>query len=377
MRPSDSIPIIDTNLVSNPGSKYGSPLENERFMFSPKHLTALDAPMPASFESNGISWNARYGPVAASVPSKFGLESPPHSFPRNQHVPSHALRNLHDSAFGDSQPKPHAAGSSPPVSTDEPISLRAMHSQRLSKPSAMSSSVPRQLINAEWDDEDSNNLTFEEDLVPNSLHELLTPQEKMRRYSRTEEDVSSRRINRGPTTESSSAVGSPSTASPSRFGPLFTRQRREEDLSPTAPISAFGHVGSPLRNSSLNATNRRSGSGDISPLFASPPHNSSMSMISQQLQKTRLSRPDMNEVTLHPASAARYPASSRLERVASSGPSGSLGLGRPVASIDEEKDEFVFAMEEEEKGGWSALAGTRSPKLGTSKNTLNSFFSGR
>jgi hypothetical protein len=31
----------------------------------------------ASFDSQGISHAARYGPVAASMPSQFGLESPP------------------------------------------------------------------------------------------------------------------------------------------------------------------------------------------------------------------------------------------------------------------------------------------------------------
>ena len=78
------IPTIDTSYVSHPGSAYGSPREDEmqnRFGLglSPvpsKGLSVLDAPLPASFDSNGVSWIARNGPVAASVPTKFGLESP-------------------------------------------------------------------------------------------------------------------------------------------------------------------------------------------------------------------------------------------------------------------------------------------------------------
>ena len=378
----DSIPTIDTSFpVSNPGSKYGSPRDDMRLPVSPvsKGLSVLDAPLPASFDSNGVSWIARNGPVAASVPSKFGLDSPSLSYKETA-----ALKNLHDSAFGqDGRSRPNNTASSPP-GPGEVAGLRPMHSQRVSKPKTMSASVPRAGTVDEWD----GNFTFEEDFLPNSLQELFTPQEKMRRLSRSggDDDGVKIRSGLGSPGEPSSKIGSPTASSPSRFGALFARQKKDEDAA--GPTSGFGHVGSPLRNSSLTLgsspgvrSTTRPTSGDMSPYFASPPRQSSMSMISQQLQRTRLSRNDSGgggtssntnggsglDSGLHPSSA-RAGANGRMDRPVSAS-TASLGTGRAVASIDEEPAE-VFSMEEEEdtkrySGGFAYPTGGRSPQFGT------------
>ena len=400
----EAAPVIETGFVSShPGSNYGSPRDDIRFPLSPiiQGLSALDAPLPASFDSNGISWIARNGPVASSVPSKFGLESPPHSF--KEAPPSEALRTLHDSAFGNGdRSRLNHLASSPPPSTEESPGHRIMHSQRYTKPKMMSSSLPRAGATDDWD----STFAFEEDFIPNSLHELLTPQEKMRRSSRSggEDDGLNTRLSLsgfGTPGESSSKVGSPTASSPSRFGPLFSRQKKEEDHSSLG--TGFGHVGSPLRNSLLNPSSspglrpiNRPASGDISPHFASPPRQSSMSMISQQLQRTRLSKADSlsSEAGLHLTSAKQStnPAGKTDRAVSSS----SIGNGRTVSSIDEEPGE-VFSMEEEEDtkrygDGWNYPVGGRSPGLGPiggrvptiaeaeqkeSKEFLNSLFAGR
>ncbi|KAI9816565.1 MAG: hypothetical protein M1827_001697 [Pycnora praestabilis] len=383
----DSLPTIDTGLgSSHPGSKYGSPRDDIRSPLSPlqQGLSTLDAPLPASFDSQGISWMARHGPVAASVPSKFGLDSPPPSLSHKVGPPSDALKNLHDSAFGnDSRSNGLNQTSSPPPGIDEYYSPRTMHSQRVPKPKIMSASLPRAAASGDWDED-----WFEEDFIPNSLHELLTPQEKMRRFSRTEEDPSNPRQSLsgfGTPGESSSKVGSPSTSSPSRFGALFARQQSRRDDDTSFPITGFGHVGSPLRNSSLHpgaspnlrAVSRPT-SGDVSPFFATSPRQFSMSMISQQLQRTRLSRAESSEsgIGLHPGFAAAAHRHSvgggggsamgvpngRLDRAVSS---SSIGNSR----IDEEQGDFVFSMEEEEdtkrySGGWNYPTGGRSPRIG-------------
>jgi hypothetical protein len=394
------VPTIDTSYASNPTSAYGSPREDEtqnRFGLglSPvpsKGLSVLDAPLPASFDSNGVSWIARNGPVAASVPSKFGLESPTPSlgFAKEGRT-SEALKSLHSSAFGeDSRDRLNGMAGSPPASrADEYFGKRAMHSHRFSKQNIMSASMPKSaLADKDWDAD----FTFEEDYLPDNLKELLTPQEKARRGSRNAEEEA-RPVHSGTGTpiDSTSKFGSPSNASPSRWGPLFQRQQREEEekLSRT---SAFGHVGSPLRNSSLHPGSSPSqrpisrsttGSGDASPYFASPPRQSSMSIISQQLQRTRLSRAESSgsESGLYPIAprVTSNPIGSAIRRTDMDRQvsSSSIGTGRFTTPIDEEQGEFVFSMEEEEvkereiekekrsSGGWGYPVGGRSPHLGT------------
>ncbi len=377
--PNMDIPTFDMGFVaSRPDSNYGSPRDESRLPLSPaiKGLSALDAPLPASFDSNGVSWIARNGPVAASVPSKFGLlESP---------KPSEALRTLHDAVYGNGdrgQAVSSNLGSTPPTTMADPIGPRIMHSQRFTKPKMMSASLPRAAVNDDWD----STFAFEEDFIPNSLHELLTPQEKMRRFSRSaveDEGLNTRMSLSGIGTpaDSSSKVGSPLASSPSRFGPLVSRQRRDEDLATqnTMITSGFGHVGSPLRNSTLHPgaspalrAISRPTPGDISPHFASPPRQTSMSMISQQLQRTRLSRAESSSGSIE--SAGPGPGSgklggmgttaTKLDRVVSS---SSVNHNRTVSSIDEEPGE-VFSMEEEEdprrSNAWNVMnTGTRSPR---------------
>ena len=339
---------------------------------SPVLLSTLDAPLPASFDSQGISYMARHGPVAASVPSKFGLESPPASLPKKAALPSNALKNLHDSAFGpESRTKAPQLGSSPSGPAEEYVSQRMMHSQRVTKPKMLSSSLPRPFPTDDWDD----GILFggEEDYLPNTLSHLLNPEEKMRRFSAKEHDPSRIRDDlSGQITPADipSKFGSPNTASPSRFTSIFSRQKRDEESNGATTTSAFGHVGSPLRNSSLHLgtspgirASSRSIAGDISPHVASPPRQSSMSVISQQLQRTRLSRAESseNQSGLHPVSARHSSnPSNRLDRAVSS---SSINAGR----IDEEQPDCVFSMEEDDYNGkrysgqWNH---SRSPDLG-------------
>ena len=411
----DKIPTIDTTFSSHPGSVYGSPPADVhgRLPTSPNLLpsTAMDAPLPASFDSQGISHAARYGPIAKSVPSTFGLESPPSSLPNTRAFmdgSAAALQQLRYSAYGENQRRAAQLGqqaSSPPT---EPVQFgrRVMHSERLStRPNMISSSLgannPMNVISAaelvsdeDWGEE----FALGEDLVPNSLHELLTPQERARRLSRNGEEDSpgaGRRSLSGFGTPNDnlyvgnqpSKLGSPSTGlgtSPSRFSHLFasknansasvSKQPSLTELAARSPTSAeliesgyanrpsqnafSSHLGSPLRNSSLypssaaNSTptsyptsaskssspalrpvgspslrpigsrttsGSRPTSGDLTGLMASrsPPRQSSVgskSIISQQLQRTRLENLAAEEVRngnqQHPGVARAFSGSS-------------------------------------------------------------------
>lgn len=366
----DAIPTIDAGLASDTGgSKYGSPVDDLRFPMSPNHhhLTALDAPLPASFDSQGISHAARYGPVASSMPSKFGLElSPPVQRVAGGGagigggggggggVASDALRNLRDTAYGPDLRKQSLMGSSPPGPPDDAMAPRVLHSsQRSVKPRMLSASVPRQAMLDDWDD---SNFPMEEDYLPINLHDdVLTPQERLRRLSRTDHDLSSSHrdiSNLGMTSTSLSKMGSPLGSSPSRFGALFAkqRQRKEEEGTGTGTGTgtSFPTVGSPLRESSLRESSLNLGSnlgsspslGPIGSRHAgSPARQSSTSMISQQL----------SNMSLHPGSA-RHSSSgvgvgvgSRLDHRAVSSPMN-------TSTIDEEEQsDLVFSMEEEDK----------------------------
>lgn len=276
----NNVPTIDTTFTSNPPSVYGSPRDEDTGRLSMglspavKGLSVMDAPLPASFDSNGISHAARYGPWPASVPSKFGLESPsPSLSAAREGRTSETLKMLHTSAFGSSDHLPPSAigtgdingfgGSSPALGSatlgsglgsDDFFGKRSLHSSslRYAKPRLMSSSVPK--IDRDWEPE----FMFEEDYVPGSLaNEVLTPAEKARRGS------SSMRIFDTPDPVSTgeslpismTKFGSPLGQSPSRWTSLFQKQKEEEmELGGSRSlkhIAAFGHVGSPLRNSSL------------------------------------------------------------------------------------------------------------------------------
>jgi hypothetical protein len=404
-----SVPTIDTSYTSHTGSNCGSPRDDDLnrlgLGLSPvagKGLSVLDAPLPASFDSNGVSWIARHGPIASSVPAKFGFESPPGSVgAAKDGRTSEALKNLHSSAFGDdTRDRFNGLPSSPPAGpAEEYFGKRAMHSHRFAKSKVMSASLPK-AVDQDWEAA----FTFEEDYLPETLKDLMTPQEKARRDSRNADEGGRPILNSGtgtPITETaSSKFGSPSNASPSRWGPLFQRhqqQKEEEEKAAASRVSSFGHVGSPLRNSTLHAgaspssrsITRTSISGDSSPYVSSPPRQSSMSIISQQLQRTRLSRAESSgsDSGLHPVAATRASsnpigsgagrAGAIGERQVSSSSIGNGGSGRFTTPIDEEQGEFVFSMEgmedvDEKKGekrnsgsgGWTYAGSTKSPHFG-------------
>ncbi|KAK4247445.1 hypothetical protein C7999DRAFT_14488 [Corynascus novoguineensis] len=388
----NGVPIIDTTYSSNPASVYGSPRDEDTnrlgLGLSPanaKGLSVLDAPLPASFDSNGISLAARYGPWPASVPSKFGLESPSPSLHSVRDArTSETLKLLHTSAFGSNDHLSPSAlgasdvngfGSSPPVGSatlgsvpgnDEYYGKRPMHSSamRYAKPRLISRSVPK--IDRDWEAE----FMFEEDYVPGALaNEVLTPAEKARRGSATNT------IRMTDTTESATEslpigatkFGSPLAASPSRWGSLFQRQKEEEleaggSTRSMKHVSAFGHVGSPLRNSSLASALTAEFEGQSRTSGATE----SVSALTRQLRETQLNDGDsggssprlqptaLRNKTSGPGTVApgvigkEREKERALERHISSGSIGSSVTGRFTTPIDEEDSSFVFRMEEED-----------------------------
>ena len=137
--PDASLPANDTIYNSLPKSNYGSPpADSSHLLLSPplRGLTAAQAQLPASFDSQGISQYARDGPFAASVPSRFGFDQPS---PPARPIESSALRNLHSSAFGDENNSTNGKliggglPSSPPTMTlgdDSLMGRRILHSER-------------------------------------------------------------------------------------------------------------------------------------------------------------------------------------------------------------------------------------------------------
>ena len=354
---------------------YGSPRDDLYVSMSPAgHLSTIDAPLPASFDSQGISYIARHGPVAASMPSRFVSDSPPSSLPKNAALPNDALRNLHSSAFGRENgfSKSSQRGTSPSTPLDENrFGQRMMHSQRISKPKMFSASLPRSAASDDWED----NVMFGEPgeptlMVPDVLSDLMTSQEKERRLSGSV----SGNVTPG---EGSSKVGSPSG---SRFGAFFQKQQKNQDGSIGMSTSPFGHVGSPLRNSTLNlGTSPSSGFRSASQTLpfgstlSSPPRQTSMSMISQQLQHTRLSnKADSNDnsTSLHPTSTRGGTAPIAIVRSDRTVSNSSTQRGK----IEEEQSDCMFSLDEEEfpiskkpsNGVWGTAAPKQSsPKPGT------------
>lgn len=411
----NGLPTIDTTYSSNPASVYGSPRDEDsaRFGFglSPinaKGLSVMDAPLPASFDSQGISHAARYGPWPSSVPSKFGLESPSQSLGTAKDArTSEALKLLHHSAFG--TPEGNGLGSSPPTSntytsalaSEEYFGKRAMHSNvsRFAKPRLLSSSAPK--IDRDWEHE----FLFEEDYVPATLaNEVLTPAEKARRGSTNIRAVDGESYSESIPTTTGIKFGSPAMAgSPSRWGSLFQRQKEEEAAQAQLEMSnaggysigsgrpgsmkhaasAFGHVGSPLRNSSLASGIADQLNGDR-PGVGSRQGSDSLSTLSQQFQRTRLGDDgpiggSSGSPRLHPNAARVSGISSGLgsigagvigkERERERGlerhiSSGSIGSGRFTTPIDEEDSSFVFSMEEEDSESSQSRARKRASGAG-------------
>ncbi|CAK7206293.1 hypothetical protein SEUCBS139899_009081 [Sporothrix eucalyptigena] len=402
-------------------------------------LSVLDAPLPASFDSNGISHAARYGPWPSSVPSKFGLESPsPSLHNAKDERTSETLKLLHNSAFGDHLSPSHLGGpmhssSLNPNRVHHPLDTllngssnddyppssngkRILHSSnsRYAKPRLLSSSAPK--VDRDWDTEF---WFLEEDYVPANLaNEVLTPQEKARRGSiRLTEPSGSRDILEGsyadtPTQTASASVSAsasanatkfgspaagPTTGSPSRWSPWLQQRQRstsgappsssfvDDDFEPGSlgrsmkhAVSAFGHVGSPLRNSSLAANvEGRNGTRDGGDAFGHSLSGSlggrpgsfgfgtsggeQMSVLSQQLQRTRIDgegdekkstgapgtrmRPSRPTTSLSTAAVTATAAAGIIGSSGSGAASGGAG-GRFPAPIDEEDPSLLFDMEE-------------------------------
>ncbi|RYP32855.1 hypothetical protein DL767_005011 [Monosporascus sp. MG133] len=380
----NGLPTIDTT-YSHTSSQYGSPREEEPSRLglglSPvaaKGLSVLDVPLPASFDSNGISNAARYpaGPWPSSVPSQFGLDSPSPSLGAAKDArTSEALKLLHHSAFGsnDHLSSTVTASSPPAQPSDEYYGRRQMHSSRYAKPKMLSSSAPRAItggIDRDW--EDTEFPFLEEDYLPDNLKDLLTPAEKARRGSRAADDevcghrgngASAGVIGTGgtgtPNADATSKFGSPLAGSPSRWGPLFQRHYEEHENRKHAMASAgaFGHVGSPLRNSSLSGDIGRPKKVDRSDSLEG------LSTLSQQLQRTRIDGGEWESPRLRPHGQVPRPSNGRAgERHLSSGSVSSSA--RYTTPIGEEDGEFVFSMDEDGERDSTIRARKRTSGLG-------------
>lgn len=350
-------PHIDMTYTSA-SPKYGSPNLNDRMATSPpqKGLSVLDAPLPNSFDSNGISWAAKHGPFAASVPSKFDFDSPPSSVPRQPRLGNTALRDLHSSAFGERGMDNVLAsmGSSPPSGTDEPMKFekRPLHSDRLraSRPMISASLGTRyQMPQFEYsDDDDVEETERGEDLLPSSLHDLI-PENRLRRESRTRSNnhdsvegpasflEKSRRTISGSGTPFEGTLSSSLSSSPSRYTNVFAR----------GGLSGLGPVGSPLRDSSFPTSHPAfpTSNGELSPSVSSPPRQASMSMLTQGLQRTKLENARSTSAS-GPGQQPPLPPT----RTLSTGSTGRASMDRNVSSnsisqrIEEEKEE-IFDMD--------------------------------
>ncbi|KAI1735115.1 hypothetical protein F4680DRAFT_461899 [Xylaria scruposa] len=394
-RPSfENVPVIDTT-YSHTSSGYGSPRDEDPTRLglglSPvaaKGLSVLDAPLPASFDSNGISNAARFpaGPWPSSVPSQFGLDSPSPSLNAAKDArTSEALKLLHHSAFGSNDRlSTTVTGSSPPTQpSDEYFGRRQMHSSRYARPKVLSSSAPRAIagtIDRDWEAEFP---FLEEDYVPDNLKELLTPAEKARRGSRAADDELNGHRGNGsspsiigisgtgtPNVDSTSKFGSPLASSPSRWGPLFQRQHEEQEAKKHgigASAGAYGHIGSPLRQSSLSAEVMR-------PRVAS--RSGSLEGLSEQLQRTRL---DGNvsggeSPLLHPHAHIPRPSGRNGERHVSSGSIGSSARYTTPIGEEQEDGDFVFSMDEDGERDSTIRAKKRSSGVGTVMGTWGSSY---
>lgn len=309
---------------SPPTSQFGSP-PNDAFSPAKKWPSALNAPLPASY-NNSLPNYAKFGPLGASVPDKFGLGSPANSS-SSQKLGSPPSRE--PATRGLTQPptlKTPPLGASP-AHAESSIGERIMHSQRnvpRSRFYHMSSSVPVHELDATF----SN---FEADLsfVPSDLHdEVLTPGEKIQRLSsKSDQDPIGSFRNRSEglaiPRRPPNVVGSPPGAgSPSRFRALFEEQQKEK-------ASNAGVVGSPLRESWM-----LDGNSSISNRQAVP-----MSGISQAMARMELNRNDSSEANgLRPAGFR----GSYARQISSPGLSSKR--------IDEEGEGAFFPMDDESKG---------------------------
>ena len=328
-------PNFDSAINSPPTSQFGSPPNDAQFPKSPVEnlRTALNAPLPQSFDPTGQSRIAQYGPFGQSVPDTFGLRSPPSSSLSQQLASPPERSNMRGNNLGSNlrNASPLAAS---PQNTEESIGQRIMHSQKQqTKPRMISASVPRTSLQPDWDE----GFGGEADLLPNSLHdEVLTPQEKMRRLSRPDQDFASGMAIPSGT---SSKVGSPPVAgSPSRFSALFAEQREKKTQEQVS--AGLGHVGSPLRESWMPSESGTSRG----------PQVSAISQAMAQLHVTKTDEPGTNRPQLGGFRHSSNPVG-RFDRTISS-------PGLSAKRIDEEGEGVFFPMDDD-KRMWSGA----SPRL--------------
>lgn len=343
---------VDTAYSSHHSNFGSSPPAELKLAASPQGARALDAPLPASFDANGLSNYARHGPAAASVPTGWLRPSP--ASPTSPTL-SLAFGNLNGLTLGESHNARYlGAGASPPSMLGEGLFARKpLPISSRSRPKMMAASFnPRDIWKS--NDEDDSTDTHEEDLVPAELG-LLTDEEKVRRFSRTDQDSGTKLSAVGSPT--GSKVGSPSTASPSRFGAFFAkRSEGEGPLGAAVGSSPFGHIGSPLRKFSTTVESGElltlSAAGDSSTYLSSPPRgtiSSNDGTLSQQLGRTRLTvKPEVPDIF-----QARHPGALRTTSntsITSSGGSSSR-MNRAVSSTSvgrEKIEEDIFEMEDED-----------------------------
>ena len=343
---------------SPPGSAFGSPAFEGQLGMSPPFRSALDAPLPPTFSSQDQPNIQKFGQHAMSVPAKGGLGPLINNSPTSSNANHESFSNL-DSALNEKLD----LGSSPPETRAEVAPRRILPTGRSLRSSEFPSSMPiRDREDILRTLERRQQLEFEnheEDFLPQSLSDLLTPQEKMRRFSRSQDDPSmtGRPSHSSLVSSPNSKFGSPTGASPSRFSGFFAEQakREAEAANPRIGSSPFGHVGSPLRNSTISANARDL--GGHSPSFGpiSPPGSKDrpggVSRLSEQLRVARHPLP-VDAVNQPPASSLSAATSTprgfgpgsnivRRERVFSTG-SGT------ASDRHEEEDSCFFSIEDME-----------------------------
>jgi hypothetical protein len=371
---------LPTNEQVYSNQQYGSPPNDYSLAMSPP-ARALDTVLPASFDDRGMSMLTRDGPVAASAPKRFGFGPLSATSTTTSMAASNAFGNLSYLAGGNTPNgnRNSLLGSSPSAIEDA-FPRKILHSDlRPAHPMYASSFQGPYLVTPSPPlPEDSSSERSSEELtrLPGALDDLLTPKERVRRFSRPAEDsdggLRPRSLSGFGSPSPNSPVGSPSNGSPSsRYGALFARRQRVEDtgneLGSSAPgASVFGHVGSPLRQTSLqgNSTSAsnfkpssisRTRSGNDSSIFqSSSPGSGSggMGMLSQQFRASGLSNglsasqdaADTRGSVSRGLSVPSALSSQRLDRTISTSSMG-RGVEDQIKEEDMEDDDGMFEMD--------------------------------
>ena len=388
---------------------------------SQRTLGPLDATLPASIDRYDYSYFAKHGPFASSVPNTFGVDSPPPSLPNSVRGET-TVSALRRSAFGDDDGSELSRSAQ---LRDGSFGERILHSSsavRRNKVYSSSYGGPQTMFNGfhglgggacgsgttvqaqaqaagtggAADIEGA--FPFEEDFLPESLADLLTPAERTRRMSRADDDGALfGRSYTAPGTPGD-VVGSPPLGSPGSWGPIINRAKREDDHS---QLSGLGHVGSPLRNSYLHSDSSPiahslnqppaagpgpspgpgPGFGPDTMLFVSPAGHgigAGISALTQSLKLRSIPDTETSPSAVAPAQAPQAAARGAppnggggrpVERIITSSPR--LANTGKVTPIDEEP-ECQFNLEVEEDGpasGRQSAGGGYSGLLGSTSST--------